>query len=121
MHSSFVIGLFAFLSFSFADSADAAKACKPFCPDPGYNVSAVVAQATRLANHSWEFGTASEALLELYNPELAVFDPKSLRDGQLPRVPPVDNVPSLAYAKKWIRLDNETLIDGDGKPHASLR
>jgi hypothetical protein len=33
--------------------------------DPGISISLVAAQASILATHSWEYGTAAEALLEL--------------------------------------------------------
>ena len=123
MLSPFQFSVLLFVSWSAASpsdvedpaiSADAARKPDPFCVTPAYNISAAIEQAKRLANHSWEYGTASEALLEIYNPELAVFDPKSLSDGRLPHVPNVAKVPSLAYAKQFIELDNETLINGGG-------
>lgn len=94
------------------------SACFPAHPkqcsdvDPGYNVSLVVARARELASHSWEYGTLSEALLELYNPEYSVFSLNAFPNGQVPS-PPV-SIESLAYASQHIRLDNTTLVDGDG-------
>ena len=96
-------------------SADAIKVSDPFCVAAGYDIAAVIEQSKRLATHSWEYGTAAEALLEIYNPKLAVFDPKSLPDGHLPHVKDVADVPSLAYARQFIELDNETFINGGGR------
>ncbi|KAI4163976.1 MAG: hypothetical protein LQ342_002473 [Letrouitia transgressa] len=78
----------------------------------GFNVSAVLARALTVSNHSWEYGTAAEALLELDNPELSVFGDKPFPGDGLP--PIVAEIPSLQYAGQFIRLDNETLVDGDG-------
>ncbi|KAF8871057.1 hypothetical protein CPB84DRAFT_1855203 [Gymnopilus junonius] len=40
---------------------------------PGFDIKSVASQAQTLPSYSWEFGTASEALLELYDPKLSVF------------------------------------------------
>ena len=40
--------------------------------DAGFDPRIVANQAIKLSNHSWEYGTAAEALLELYNPDLSV-------------------------------------------------
>lgn len=40
---------------------------------PGYPVQTVVDLALNISTHSWEFGTLTEALLELYDPDIAVF------------------------------------------------
>ncbi|KAF5334560.1 hypothetical protein D9758_015779 [Tetrapyrgos nigripes] len=106
----------------------------PFPFDPGFDIQSVASLAVSLPSHSWEFGTASEALLELYNPELAVFgeDPFGL-------VPPLSKaqglgsnrsqsnsnfpfkiIPSLTYASSKITLNLSSnaganvLSDGDG-------
>jgi hypothetical protein len=69
-------------------------------------------RAKELAAHSWEYGTLSEALLELFNPELSVFcDP--FPSGHIP-IPNVDQVPGLLYAKDHISLVGHTLADGEG-------
>ncbi|TFK33972.1 Six-hairpin glycosidase-like protein [Crucibulum laeve] len=69
---------------------------------PGFNITAVSALAKSLPSHSWEFGTAAEALLELHNPELSVF-------GASP-------FPSLSYASSKIVIGTGAngLSDGDG-------
>jgi hypothetical protein len=80
--------------------------------DPGFNISSVANIAQSLPSHSWEFGTASEALLELYNPELSVF-------GNSPFPVPTMNISkvrSLMYAQSKIVLGTgaNSLSDGDG-------
>ncbi|KAK4496589.1 hypothetical protein PRZ48_012569 [Zasmidium cellare] len=79
----------------------------------GYDPIKAADQAKRLSTHSWEFGTTAEALLELYNPELAVFSRNAFPNHQLPRPNP-DNVESLHYARKHITLNSPTLADGEG-------
>ncbi|CUS07513.1 unnamed protein product [Tuber aestivum] len=74
----------------------------------GYDVQKVKSQMLRLATHSWEYGTAAQALLELDNPELSIF-------GASPF--PIPGNPSgsaLEYAKQHITLTGDTLINGDG-------
>ncbi|KAJ7187939.1 hypothetical protein C8R46DRAFT_874772, partial [Mycena filopes] len=80
--------------------------------DPGFNISAVFQIAQALPSHSWEFGTATEALLEVESPLLSVFGVKPFP------VPPVDpsTIPSLAYALTKIPLPFgiHGLSNGDG-------
>jgi hypothetical protein len=82
--------------------------------DVGYNVGLVASQARALASHSWEYGTAAEAFLELYNHGLSVFGADPFPGGEVPKVDWAD-VDALAYVKPFILLSNQTLIDGDGK------
>ena len=81
----------------------------------GFNVANVMARALNVSAHSWEYGTAAEALLELSNPQISVFGNPFPHD-KLPTVVSIEKIPSLTYAKPFIRLDNDTLIDGDGEP-----
>ena len=80
--------------------------------DPGFDIESVAAVAMVLPSHSWEFGTASEALLELCDPSYSVFG-----DQPFP-VPTLSarDIPSLAYASTKFQIGNgsNTLIDGDG-------
>ncbi|KAJ7696920.1 hypothetical protein B0H17DRAFT_1168020 [Mycena rosella] len=80
--------------------------------DPGFNISAVAALAESLPTHSWEFGTATEALLELHSPLLSVFGPAPFPDA----VYHPDSVPSLSYAAANIVLGTGAngLSDGAG-------
>jgi hypothetical protein len=76
-----------------------------------------VERAKELAAHSWEYGTLSEALLELFNPDLSIFgDP--FTSGRIP-IPDVDQVPGLLYARDHINLAGSTLADGEGKSSIS--
>lgn len=74
----------------------------------------VIAQAERLATHSWEYGSLSLALIDWYNPNTSVFAPRAFPNGGIPNLD-VNNAYPLAYAKPLIRLNSTTLIEGDGK------
>ncbi|KAK9771906.1 putative Six-hairpin glycosidase [Seiridium cardinale] len=76
-------------------------------------IQSVIAQGQRLATHSWEYGTFSEALLEWYNGSYSVFGHDPFPDGKVP-VLRVDEVPALSYAEPLIWTNSTTLIDGDG-------
>ncbi|KAF5376187.1 hypothetical protein D9757_009301 [Collybiopsis confluens] len=84
----------------------------PFPYDPGFDIQAVAAIAKALPSHSWEFGTATEALLELYNPSYSVFGSQPFPVPTLDK----DEVPALAYAADKIILGQAQngLSDGDG-------
>ena len=104
-----------FLNFASAAVPPPSSPCKTYnCLDAGFDVTKVVNHAKRLSSHSWEYGTASEALLELYDKEISVFGKRPFPGGKVPKVK-VEKVQSLVYAKQWIEADNETFIDGDGK------
>ncbi|KAF8908561.1 hypothetical protein CPB84DRAFT_1813300 [Gymnopilus junonius] len=79
---------------------------------PGFDVEAVLALATTLPSHSWEFGTASEALLELFDAPHAVFGANPF---PVPTIQPSDS-PSLTYAKENIVISTppDGLSNGDG-------
>lgn len=78
---------------------------------PGFDVNKVLDQAQALSSKSWELGTASEALLELYNPSASVFG-----DAPFP-IPTLskDGTPSLAYAASKIQIGAppNVLANGD--------
>jgi hypothetical protein len=95
---------------SFASSAFASQ--NPFPFSPGFDIEAVAAIAKALPSHSWEFGTAAEALLELYNPEISVFGNSTFPVPTLD----VSNVQSLTYAKSKISFGwgANSLVNGDG-------
>lgn len=77
--------------------------------NPGYDVDKVKAQMLVLATHSWEWGTASEALLELATPELSVF-------GSNPfPIPSHPSSPALDYARQHIYLNGSILVPADGR------
>ncbi|ESK86697.1 hypothetical protein Moror_10944 [Moniliophthora roreri MCA 2997] len=83
--------------------------------NPGFDIRAVTALAESLPSHSWEFGTACQALLELHNASLSVFSP-----CQSPAVPdiqaPTQTVHALQYADQKITIGTgaNAFADGDG-------
>ncbi|KAF8970087.1 hypothetical protein BDZ97DRAFT_1791881 [Flammula alnicola] len=79
---------------------------------PGFDIHAVLSLATSLPSHSWEYGTASEALLELFDASHAVYGAQPF---PVPTLSP-QNSPSLAYAKEKIVIGvpPNGLSDGDG-------
>jgi hypothetical protein len=93
---------------------------RPVCQsiDAGFNVNLVSERAVELSTHSWEFGTASEALLELYNPEFSVFGANPFPGDKLPT--PNADIASLAFAQQHICTDCPILVDGDGKLGSNL-
>jgi len=91
--------------------------------DPGFDISAVATIAKALPSHSWEFGTATEALLEVYSPLLSVFGPTPFPVQSLSS----SDVPSMAYAQANIPqpfgingLSNGPSVDGAVGDPASL-
>ncbi|KAJ7638470.1 hypothetical protein FB45DRAFT_1054755 [Roridomyces roridus] len=85
----------------------------PFPFSPGFDIAAVVKTAKILPSRSWEFGTAAEALLELYNPDLSVF---SSHPFPVPTIPENYDIPSLTYAASKIVIGTGAngLSTGDG-------
>jgi hypothetical protein len=80
--------------------------------DPGFDIFKVLQLAVALPSHSWEFGTACEALLELFDPDISVF-------GDAPFPPPMVTASesiSLTYASNKFQIGNgsNTLINGAG-------
>ncbi|KAK7450619.1 hypothetical protein VKT23_012929 [Stygiomarasmius scandens] len=88
----------------------------PFPFSPGFDIQSVATLAEQLPSHSWEFGTASEVLLELYNPSLSVFGDNPFPDY----IADYTTIKSLAYAKSKIQLNlnddagANVLSNGDG-------
>ncbi|KAJ7346965.1 hypothetical protein DFH08DRAFT_206749 [Mycena albidolilacea] len=84
----------------------------PFGLNPGFNISSVATIAQALPSHSWEFGTATQALLELYSPLLSVFGPTPF---PVQTLSPSD-VLGLAYAQAKIPqpFGIHGLSNGDG-------
>jgi hypothetical protein len=74
----------------------------------GYDVYNSAQAMMDLASQSWEWGTAAEALLELYNSELSVFGPNPFPNGQVPAASP--GIVALTYAQQFIQLGQNTLV-----------
>jgi hypothetical protein len=76
--------------------------------DPGYNITTTIHSMLTLTKKSWEFGTITEALLELHSPSLSIFSPNPFPQCLIPSAP--HDLPALAYAKKYIRTNAQTLF-----------
>ncbi|KAG7443252.1 uncharacterized protein BT62DRAFT_337855 [Guyanagaster necrorhizus] len=89
-----------------------ASCMNAFALSPGFDIVSVTALAESLPSHSWEFGTASEALLELYNPEISVYGVSPLPAQTYEP----SSIKALSYAKDKIVLGPGAngLSDGDG-------
>lgn len=62
-----------------------------------------------LASKSWEWGTAAEALLELYNPELSVFGADPFPGGKVPNANSATTF-ALRYARQFISVNGGVLV-----------
>ncbi|KDN47333.1 hypothetical protein K437DRAFT_99626 [Tilletiaria anomala UBC 951] len=86
----------------------------------GFNLSRVVQSAMKMSQHSWEYGTVAQMLLEVYDAPSSVFGSNASASafpfGKVPRVP-ISTSPSLTYGKEHITIPSSTsteLIHGDG-------
>lgn len=95
-----------FLSMLAMSSVNAAVVKR--AANPGFDVQKVRGQMINLAAHSWEWGTAAEALLELDSPQLSVF-------GNPFPVPSNPSSSALDYARKHIYLNGQYLVQSDGE------
>lgn len=79
---------------------------------PGFPIKNVTKLATSLPSHSWEYGTAAQMLLELYNPEFSVFGARPFPVPSLNR----GHIRSLDYAFDTIDLGTgySALSKGNG-------
>jgi hypothetical protein len=75
----------------------------------GFDVFTAAQAMINKASHSWEWGTAAEALLELYNNELSVFGPNPFPNGNIPVADP--GIFALTYAKPFINRNSQVLVD----------
>ncbi|KAJ3506874.1 hypothetical protein NLJ89_g6628 [Agrocybe chaxingu] len=107
--SSTLVSFSSIASGAFSPTTRAASEAFPF--SPGFDIEAVTEKAVSLPSHSWEYGTATEALLELYDAEHSVFG----RPFPIPTIQPQDSR-SLTYAKEKIVIGTgaNALSDGDG-------
>jgi hypothetical protein len=79
---------------------------------PGFDILKVAQIAKDLPSHSWEYGTAAEALLEIYDPSYSVFGDKPF---PIPTLSAQDSQ-SLNYASTKFQIGEppNLLINGDG-------
>jgi len=84
----------------------------PITYDPGFAIEKVASLAQSLPSHSWEYGAAAEALLELHDPLLSVFGPNPFPVQASVK----DKVTSLAYAASKITFGEggDSLAKGGG-------
>ena len=83
--------------------------------DP-FDIDKVLGEAIRVTSRSWEYGTLAEAMLELSNPELAVFSQEPFRRGGLPCGFDISDVAALQYAKPLIWTNGtHQLTGGEGE------
>jgi hypothetical protein len=85
---------------------------RPFAFNAGFAIEKVALLAESLPSHSWEFGAAAQAMLELHNPLLSVFGPKPFPV----QVRQKEEVKALAYAASKINIGTgaNALVGGDG-------
>ncbi len=76
--------------------------------DAGYNAYNAAQVMVNIASHSWEWGTAAEALLELYDPELSVFGANPFPNSRVPNASP--DTFALTYARQFINRDSQVLV-----------
>lgn len=74
----------------------------------GFDVYEAAQVMMSKASHSWEWGTAAEALLELYNNEISVFSSNPFPNGKIPSVSA--NTLALSYAKQFISTELQVLV-----------
>ncbi|KAI5455942.1 Six-hairpin glycosidase-like protein [Mariannaea sp. PMI_226] len=74
----------------------------------GFNVFSAAQVMVDRAAQSWEWGTAAEALLELYNNELSVFGTNPFPGGKVPAADP--GVFALSYAKQFISPNGQVFV-----------
>ncbi|KAM6483822.1 Six-hairpin glycosidase-like protein [Trichoderma sp. SZMC 28011] len=101
---SFNSGLLSLLLFALPKAANAVNDV-----DAGFDAYAASQVMVDKSSHSWEWGTAAEALLELYNPELSVFGSNPFPNGKVPQADP--STTALAYAKQFINRNSQTLVN----------
>ena len=77
-----------------------------------FRVNAVRHQAEQLSTHSWELGTAAEAVEELVNPEKTVFGVDPFPDDKIP-AQGLKMDQALIWIYQKIRTDGQTLFEDD--------
>ncbi|KAI8939932.1 hypothetical protein NX059_003659 [Plenodomus lindquistii] len=75
-------------------------------------IEKILEQGKSTASHSWEYGTLFEAILEYENPKHSIFH-HPFPDNTISTLHP-ENVKALQYVEPHIRLDSDTLCEGNG-------
>lgn len=74
-------------------------------------IQAILSQAQRLSTHSWEYATAAEAALELFDPELTVFGRNPFPNNSVPYIQSPEENPALKYIKPLVYTSGSELQD----------
>jgi hypothetical protein len=82
----------------------------------GYDVTKVAELASSLSKSNWEWGTAAEALLELHDPDIAVFSTTAFPEDKIPK----KETSATDYARSKISTDGNTLTAAGGKFHFNI-
>jgi hypothetical protein len=82
-------------------------------------INTVLAKAIEVATHSWEYGSVAQALLEWNNSTLSIWN-TPFPNNEIPTLDYTE-VSALEYVKPFIRTNNTTLVDGDGKINSCYR
>jgi hypothetical protein len=77
--------------------------------DAGYDPYSAAQAMVDKASYSWEWGTAAEALLELYDNDLSVFGSNPFPGGNIPSADPA-TVLALEYAKQFINTNGQVFV-----------
>lgn len=78
----------------------------------GFRVNAARSQLERLADYSWEFGTGSEAMLELLDPELTVFSSEPFPADKIQKLP-LKKPQGVLWMQFRIRTKGEPTLHSD--------
>ena len=83
-------------------------ACVADVLNSGFDVYSAAQVMMDKSAHSWEWGTAAQALLELYTSEVSVFGSNPFPNGKIPSVSA--DILALSYAKQFISTELQVLI-----------
>lgn len=78
----------------------------------GFRVNAARSQLERLATHSWEFGTGSEAILELLDPERTIFSSEPFPADKIQKLP-LKKPQGILWMQYRIRTKGEPTLHAD--------
>ena len=75
-----------------------------------FRINAAQHWMQRYSNHSWEYGVASEALLEVYNPGYTVWAGEPFPNDKLRKLP-LKKPEGIMWVQRHIRYNGKTLYD----------
>ncbi|CAN9277558.1 unnamed protein product [Alternaria alternata] len=77
-------------------------------------IDKIAGKAKDMASHSWEYGAVSQALIEIYDPDLSPFF-GHLYNVDRNHEEALMGCSGLQYARKFIVVGQDVLCDGEGK------